>query len=96
MDKKVVEELVTNLLKEIGEDPKREGLIATPKRVAKAYEFLTSGYTKNIELFLTMLYSMKSMMRWCLLRTLISIVCVNITCFLFMVKYMWHIFRMGK
>ncbi len=49
MDKKVVEELVTKMLKEIGEDPKREGLIATPRRVTKAYEFLTSGYTKNIE-----------------------------------------------
>ena len=36
--------LVRDLLIEIGEDPAREGLIDTPKRVAKAYEFLTSGY----------------------------------------------------
>lgn len=44
-----MENLVINLLKEIGEDPKREGLLTTPERVSKAYEFLTSGYLKNID-----------------------------------------------
>lgn len=41
--------LITDLLNYIGEDPKREGLLETPRRVAHAYEFLTSGYHKNIE-----------------------------------------------
>ena len=40
---------VKDILVEIGEDPQREGLLSTPKRVAKAYEFLTSGYKKNID-----------------------------------------------
>ena len=49
MKQENVEKLVKDLLIEIGEDPKREGLIKTPQRVAKAYEFLTSGYNRNIE-----------------------------------------------
>jgi GTP cyclohydrolase I len=39
-----VKELVRQLLIEIGEDPDREGLVQTPRRVAGALEFLTSGY----------------------------------------------------
>jgi len=49
LDNKVVQELVYKMLKEIGENPEREGLLATPRRVARAYEFLTAGYTKDIE-----------------------------------------------
>ncbi|MFA6979422.1 MAG: GTP cyclohydrolase I FolE [Ignavibacteriaceae bacterium] len=49
MDLIKVEKLVEKLLVDIGEDSKREGLLRTPKRVAKAYEFLTAGYHKNIE-----------------------------------------------
>lgn len=44
-----MEELIRKILEEIGEDPTREGLERTPARVAKAYEFLTSGYRGNVE-----------------------------------------------
>jgi GTP cyclohydrolase I len=37
-------ELIRNLLMNYGEDPNREGLIDTPKRVTKSYEFLMGGY----------------------------------------------------
>ena len=49
MNQKRVEELVRELLIEIGEDPDREGLIKTPARYAKAMEFLTKGYSENAE-----------------------------------------------
>lgn len=48
MDHDKIKSLVKTLLTEIGEDPKREGLLSTPKRVAKAYEFLTRGYQQDI------------------------------------------------
>ena len=42
-----VEEAVRVLLRHCGEDPNREGLVRTPVRVAKALEFLTSGYDED-------------------------------------------------
>ncbi len=49
MKNEKVEKLVNELLIEIGEDPAREGLLATPRRVAEAYEFLSSGYKMDID-----------------------------------------------
>ncbi len=44
-----LEEHIAGIIKNLGEDPQREGLVRTPHRVAKALEFLTSGYTQDIE-----------------------------------------------
>jgi GTP cyclohydrolase I len=44
-----IEKLVRELLVELGEDPKREGLLDTPKRVAKAFAFLTHGYRADLD-----------------------------------------------
>ena len=41
--------LTNKLLEEIGEDPKREGLIKTPLRVAKAWNFFSNGYKQNLD-----------------------------------------------
>src|SRR5437773_6333765 len=44
-----MQELIRRLLAEMGEDPTREGLLDTPKRVEKAFKFLTSGYDADID-----------------------------------------------
>ena len=44
-----LEKLFTNLLKNLGEDPNRQGLVRTPSRAAKAMQFLTSGYQQDID-----------------------------------------------
>ncbi len=43
------EDLVREILLKIGENPSREGLLKTPRRVAKAFEFLTRGYRQDIK-----------------------------------------------
>ena len=48
MDLDLIAKNILTLLKEIGEDPERQGLKKTPVRVAKSYEFLTRGYHQNI------------------------------------------------
>lgn len=47
MDLNKIAKLSKELLKEIGEDPEREGLQQTPKRIAKSYEKIFGGYNKN-------------------------------------------------
>jgi GTP cyclohydrolase I len=41
------EELVREMLVRLGENPQREGLVRTPERVQKAFEFLTRGYSED-------------------------------------------------
>ncbi len=44
-----MQQLIRQLLSELGEDPSREGLVDTPVRVEKALGFLTSGYRADID-----------------------------------------------
>lgn len=50
MDKtKIITEHYQSLIELIGEDPERDGLRGTPRRSAKALEYLTSGYSQNLD-----------------------------------------------
>jgi len=44
-----MKDAVRTLILGVGEDPEREGLLKTPKRVAEAMRFLTSGYQQSLE-----------------------------------------------
>jgi len=46
------EELMKEIIVRLGEDPEREGLVRTPARVHKAFEFLTRGYSEDPEAML--------------------------------------------
>jgi GTP cyclohydrolase I len=44
-----IERITRELLEVIGEDPDREGLVRTPNRVARAWEYFSRGYRANLE-----------------------------------------------
>jgi GTP cyclohydrolase IA len=44
-----MQEIIRQLLAALGEDPTREGLVNTPKRVENALKFLTSGYAADVD-----------------------------------------------
>ena len=46
---RAIAKLVAGLLGELGEDSRREGLVKTPERMAKALTYLTSGYDKDVK-----------------------------------------------
>src|SRR6476646_5528593 len=49
-DKEITEELMVsyqNIIALLGEDPKREGLLKTPERMAKAMQYITQGYNQD-------------------------------------------------
>ena len=56
VNKELVKEAIELLLKGIGEDSQREGLIDTPDRVARMYEELLAGYDDSADKHLSKLF----------------------------------------
>ena len=44
-----MQDIIRQLLADLGEDPSREGLLDTPKRVEKSFRFLTNGYQADVD-----------------------------------------------
>ncbi|MDP7536575.1 MAG: GTP cyclohydrolase I FolE [Methylococcales bacterium] len=44
-----MEDYFSKIIESVGEDVNREGLIDTPKRAAKAFQFLNNGYSKSLD-----------------------------------------------
>ena len=57
-------EQIRTILTEIGEDPSRDGLLNTPRRVDQAFRFLTSGYRMNADEVLNKALFDVLTMRW--------------------------------
>lgn len=47
LNKEAFENAVKTMMRSVGEDPEREGLVKTPERVYKAYEFMYGGYKED-------------------------------------------------
>jgi len=48
-NKNNIKNLTKELLKEIGENPNREGLLNTPNRVSRSWEYLSKGYRQDVK-----------------------------------------------
>ncbi len=59
-DKAKIQQAVTMILEALGEDPTREGLVDTPKRVANMFEELTAGYSDDEKVHLAKTFDVQS------------------------------------
>ena len=66
MENKNIEDLTVQLLKEIGEDPSREGLLRTPKEFQRLGSFLLKVISRILIKLLTMQFLMKMRKTWSL------------------------------
>ena len=85
-----VEQAVYQLLEALGENPEREGLLDTPKRVAKMYAEMFSGLNEDPKDQFTAVFQ-KSMTKLSLSRIFLFTLCVSTIWFHFMVRPMWLI-----
>ena len=88
-----MEKAFADIIKKIGEDPTRDGLIDTPTRAAKAFEFLTEGYRRNVKDVVNDALFESDCNEYQISN---SIPCANITCFPLSANATLHISRAAK
>ena len=83
MDKNIeFENSIKKMLEHVGEDSNREGLIDTPSRVRKAFEFMCSGYNQDPKEILQKALFTSTNDEMVVVKILSCIQCVNTTCYL--------------
>ena len=92
IDREKIEQAVCLLLEGIGEDIQREGLLETPKRIAKMYEEICSGMDEDAGEHLGKTFTAE--MRWFWKKILLFIPCASITCSRFSERFILLIYRM--
>nr|AIE97312.1 GTP cyclohydrolase I (folE) [uncultured marine thaumarchaeote AD1000_96_F07] len=90
MDKERIKKLVRELIIELGEDPTREGLKDTPRRIADAYGEIFSGYDSDSELSVQFSEDSETVVA----KIFNFIQCVSIICCHFMEQYKLHTSQM--
>ena len=83
------------VLKEIGENPEREGLLKTPERVAKSLDFLTNGYDLDPAEILNKAMFKEQYSQMVLVKDIELYSLCEHQCCLFLEKRTLHIFQMG-
>lgn len=92
MDKARIEKAVREILIAIGEDPDREGLVETPKRVANMYEEIFAGLDSDPHRLLKV-FDEGDNDEMVVVRDIPCILCVSTIYFLLSAKLISHIFR---
>lgn len=95
INKELIEHAVRDILKAIGEDPDREGLLDTPKRVAKMYEEVFSGLNEDPKEHFKTIFG-EDHEELVLVKDIAFIQCVNTTLCHSMAKPMSLIFRAAE
>ena len=86
MDKERIQNAVREILIAVGEDPDREGLLETPKRVANMYEETFAGLTEDPKQHIK-LFNEQSNDEMVIVKDIPFIQCASIICFRFSARH---------
>ena len=93
VDENKIEQAVRMILEAIGENPGREGLLETPRRVAQMYKEVFSGLHHDPRIFLQTCFVEEEHNEMVIVKDISLTPCVNTICCLFMAKHILFISR---